>query len=323
LAQPTAGIEKRLKLPESTGRSQARYVIQRPPIPSSQPLIIDCDLLLYDACYRPSRAEPVGPLISKRTSPPNVNTAKEYQEPPQALSGIKLVELPCLDAMPFLAAAMAGKAFADMGAEVIKVEPPRTGSRERSRGPFRDEVPDPETGGLHLYLNANKLGVTLDFGKDRARELLFKLLADTDVLLNPNPPALNGRLGLDWKTLTQQFPRLIVTSLTFFGADSPYRDFRGGDLIATHMSGVGYETPYNQVTDPEKEPPLKPAGHQGDYLTGFTAAAAVMCALFHRNRTGFGQHVDVSQWLALLSMIRPTLGIHTHESRKRPICCAR
>ena len=92
--------------------------------------------------------------------------------PPRALEGIKVVELSCLDTTANSSAAMAGKAFADHGAEVIKVEPPRTGAPERLRGPFKDELPDPETGGVHLYLNTNKLGVTLNLAHQRGRELL-------------------------------------------------------------------------------------------------------------------------------------------------------
>lgn len=247
-----------------------------------------------------------------------MSKSAEYIEPQQALHGISVVELPCLDPMPFFAAAMAGKAFADMGAEVIKVEPPRSGAAERRRGPFRDEVPDPEAGGLHLYLNTNKLGVTLNLKHPGGRELLFKLLDSADILFNPNPPVINERLGLDWRALTERFPKLVVASLTFFGAESLYRDLRGGDLIATHMSTVGYETPINQVTDPPNQPPLKAAGRQADYLTGFTAAAAAMCAIFQRKRTGRGQHVDVSQWLAMVSMVRPTIGVFTHEAPGMP-----
>jgi crotonobetainyl-CoA:carnitine CoA-transferase CaiB-like acyl-CoA transferase len=238
--------------------------------------------------------------------------------PPQALSDLKLIELPCLDPMPYFAAAMAGKAFADLGAEVIKVEPPRVGSSERRRGPFRDELPDPEAGGLHLYLNTNKLGVTLDFERPRGRDLLLKLLDGADILLNPNPPAINERLGIDWQTILARFPKLIVVSLTFFGAESPYRDYRGGDLIATQMSLVGIETPINQATDLPNEPPLKPAGRQADYLAGFTAAGAAMAALFHRKRTGKGQHVDLSQWLAMVSMARPSIGVYTHDRQGAP-----
>ena len=238
---------------------------------------------------------------------------------PGALHGLRVVELPCLDSMPFLAAAMAAKSFADFGAEVIKVEPPAEGAQERKLGPFRDGKHDRETGGLHLFLNTNKLGVTLDLEKPRAREVLFALLGQADVVLNPNLPSFNESNELSWRSLTERFPRLIVVSLTTFGADSPYRDLRGGDLVATQMSGVGYETPWHQVTDLEKEPPLKLAGRQSDYLAGYTAAAAAMIALFDRKHTGAGQHVDVSQWLAMVSMIRPNLGGSTHESTESPL----
>lgn len=239
-------------------------------------------------------------------------------EPPLALGGLKAVEVPCLDEMTFLAAAMAGKAFADHGAEVIKVEPPKRGAQERHLGPFRDGSPDPETGGLHLYLNTNKLGTTLELTHPRAREVLFRLLADADVVFNPNPPALNERYGIGWRALTEQFPRLVVVSVTYFGTESAYRDLRGGDLIATHMSGVGFETPFNQVTDAPNHPPLKIAGRQTDYLTGYTAAAAAMCAIFARKHSGAGQHVDVSQWLSMVSMIRPSIGTLTHEAPEAP-----
>jgi len=239
-------------------------------------------------------------------------------EPPLALDGLNAVELPCLDEMTFLAGAMAGKAFADHGAEVIKVEPPATGARERHLGPYRDDVRNRETGGLHLYLNTNKLGVTLDLARPRAPDLLLKLLAGADVVFNPNPPALNDRLGIGWRTLTERFPQLIVVSVTYFGTESPYRDFRGGDLVATHMSGVGFETPFNQATDAQNHSPLKIAGRQSDYLTGYTAAAAAMCAIFARKHSGRGQHVDVSQWLSMVSMIRPSIGTLTHESPDAP-----
>lgn len=237
---------------------------------------------------------------------------------PQALDDLRVVELPCLDPMAFYAASMAAKALADLGAEVVKIEPP-AGAPERREGPFRGGRPDPETSGLHLYLNTNKFGVTLDLQQARGRELLFRWLAGVDILLNPNPPALADRLGLDGRTLVARFPRLIVVSLTWFGTDSSYRDLRGGDLLAVHMSGVGYETPTNQVTDLERHPPLKPAGRQSDYLCGYTGATAAMLALFHRKLTGAGQQVDVSQWLAMVNTLRPNVGIYFHEAAAAPL----
>ena len=144
---------------------------------------------------------------------------------------------------------------------------------------------------------------------------MFDLLASADIVFNPNRPEVNEKLGIDWRTLTARFPKLIVVSITFFGAESAYRNLRGGDLVATHMSGVGYETPWHQVTDPENQPPLKLGGRQSDYLTGYTAAAAAMCALYSRKSNGAGQHVDVGQWLSMISMIRPNIGFYSHEER--------
>ena len=248
-----------------------------------------------------------------------MNDAGEYRESPQALDGIRVVELPCLDTIPFMAAAMAAKLFADFGAEAIKVEPPRIGAKERGLGPFRDARPDPETGGLHLFLNTNKLGVTLDLERPRGRGLVGRLLESADIVFNPNLPAVNERLGLGWRRLVERFPKLIVVSETFFGAENAYRNFRGGDLVATHMSGVGWGTPPNQVTDLPNQPPLRIGGRQSDYLCAYTAAASAMIALFDRDATGAGQHVDVSQWLSMVNMMRAAMGIYSHESPGNPI----
>jgi crotonobetainyl-CoA:carnitine CoA-transferase CaiB-like acyl-CoA transferase len=236
-----------------------------------------------------------------------------------ALEGVRVVELPCFDPMPFFAAAMAGKLLADYGAEVVKIEPPGSGAAERHWGPFRGEQRGLDNGGLHLYLNTNKLGVTLDLGHPESRDHLYKLLLETDILLNPNPPELNERLELDWRRLTRRFPRLTVVSTTFFGTESAYRNRRGGDLVATQMSVVGYGTPMQQVTDPAVQPPLRLAGRQSDYVTGYTAAAAALCAvLASRHQGGAGIHVDVSQWLAMVQMCRPELAIHSHEAAQAP-----
>jgi len=222
--------------------------------------------------------------------------------------------LPMLDAMPFFAASWAGKTMAELGAEVLKIEPPKIGAQDRRYGPIGRGGSDAETRALHLYLDCNKLSATLDLNDRRGRDLLMRLLDGADVLFNPNPPALNDRMELSWRTLCARFPRLIAVSTTFFGTDSRYRDFRGGDLVATQMSGVGYETPFNQVTDPPNHPPLRAAERQADYMTGYTAAAAAMAAIEGRKRSGKGQHVDVSQWLAMVSTIRINVGELSHDS---------
>jgi len=233
---------------------------------------------------------------------------------PGALDDLKVVELPMLDPMPFFAASMAAKSMAELGAEVLKIEPPKIGAQDRRHGPSGQGGPASETRALHLYLDCNKLSVTLDIEKPRGRKLLMRILSDADVVFNPNPPALCDRLELAWRTLCERFPRLVVVSTTFFGTDSRYRDFRGGDLVATEMSAVGYETPFNQVTDPPNNPPLKAAERQADYMTGYTACAAAMAAIEGRKRTGQGQHIDVNEWLAMVSTIRINVGELSHDS---------
>jgi crotonobetainyl-CoA:carnitine CoA-transferase CaiB-like acyl-CoA transferase len=243
--------------------------------------------------------------------------SKSSESAEGALAGVRVVELPCLDAMPYLAAAMAGKVLGDLDAEVVKVEPP-AGAPERRRGPFPSGFADPERSGLHLYLNTSKLGVTLDLNASGARGLLYDLLASADVVLNPNLAALSRRLGIDWPTLSARFSELVVVSLPFFSPYGPYRDVRGGDLIAAHMSAVSFSTPVNQVTDPPNEPPLKPAERQADYLTGYSAAVGALCGLFYRARTGRGLNVDANQWHAMVSAVRPEIGIYSHESPSAP-----
>ena len=238
----------------------------------------------------------------------------EKSQSPGALDDVKVVELPALDPLPFFAASMAGKAMGDLGAEVLKIEPPKTGAADRRFGPSGGGKPNPETRALHLFLDSNKLSATLDIANPRGHELLMRILGETDVVFNPNPPALNERLGIAWRALCDRFPRLIVVSTTFFGTDSRYSNFRGGDLIATQMSAVGYETPFNQVTDPPNQPPLRAAERQADYMTGFTAGAAALVALQGRNRWGKGQHVDVSQWLAMVSTVRINVGQLSHDT---------
>ena len=131
-----------------------------------------------------------------------------------ALDDLKIVELPALDPIPFFAASMAGRAMADLGAEVIKIEPPNSGARERHCGPSAGTALNPETRALHLFLDCNKLGATLDLEHPRGPELLMQILAGADAVFNPNPPALNQRLGLGWRTLCERFPRLVVVSTT-------------------------------------------------------------------------------------------------------------
>src|SRR5215510_3491585 len=188
-----------------------------------------------------------------------------------ALSGLKVVELSERVAGPFCT-----KVMADLGAEVVKIEKPGIGDVARSRGPFPGDEPHPDRSALFLYLNTNKLGVTLDLSKSEGAALFREVVKDADILVETQPPDFLDSLG------------------------------------------VGYESPFNFVTDPENEPPLKTGGQQADLLAGWTAATATMCAVFHRDLTGQGQHVDISEVEAVAHMVRPNFAWYSHEPPDGP-----
>ena len=209
------------------------------------------------------------------------------------LSDLRVVELGELVSAPY-----AAKLLADLGADVVKVEPPE-GDPARRRGPFPGDAPDPEASGLFLYLNTNKRGVRLDLATPRGREALLRLAAGADLLVENLGPRRMELLGLDAAVLAAANPRLVVASISPFGQSGPYRDRAANDLVVFHMSGYGYHLG-GAVEDPAREPPLKAAEAQADFVAGVNGALAALAALSARDRTGLGQRVDVAALEALV-----------------------
>jgi crotonobetainyl-CoA:carnitine CoA-transferase CaiB-like acyl-CoA transferase len=205
-----------------------------------------------------------------------------------ALDGLKVLEYCQMISGPYC-----GKLLADLGAEVIKVEEPSVGDVARTRGPFPGDVTHPEKSGLFLYLNTNKLGITLNLGTASGRELFRRLAEQADVLLEDRPPGEMAKLGLDYASLSAINPRLIVTSITPFGQTGPYRDYKSYHLNLYHASGHSsffYVAPRER----RKEALVVAGGEVGDYDGGLSAAVATLAALFARLATGQGQHIDIS-----------------------------
>ena len=196
-----------------------------------------------------------------------------------------------------------GKAFADLGADVVKVEP-IGGDRSRTHGPFPGDDPHPEKSGRFLYLNTNKRGVALDIEDEAGRELLRELATSADIFIADLPPTAYGELGLDYETLSARNAGLIMVCASPYGLTGPYRDYQGSAFTAFHVGGMGRETPYNEITDSEAFPPLVDGGDQGDYLTGWTAAIMALIAVFHRSTYGTGQLLDVSAMESVAAMTR-------------------
>jgi len=226
----------------------------------------------------------------------------------QALSGLKVVEY-----SEFVSGPYCGRLLAGLGAEVIKVEKPGLGDKARSWGPFPQDLPQPEKSGLFLYLNMNKLGVTLNVKSAAGAKLFRELVKWADILVENNSPKEMARLGLNYDSLSKLNPSLVMTSITPFGQTGPYRNFKGSDLINSHISGEAFGNPAEGVDNVEQDAPLKTPMHTGDFMTGLSAAVCTMSAVFTRQANGSGQHIDLSQQEALASVGRQELAFYLCE----------
>ncbi|MGH8011480.1 MAG: CaiB/BaiF CoA transferase family protein [Candidatus Binataceae bacterium] len=212
-----------------------------------------------------------------------------------------------------ISAAFGAKMLADLGAEVIKVEPP-SGDLARRRGPFPNHQSDPEKSGIFIYLNANKRGVTADLGREEGRDLLASLLKGADVLIHNVAPPRRAACGLDSNALTAKYPRLIVTSISMFGASGPYSNYNGYELTASNAGGWAYLSP---GASPYPElPPLKCFGSQTDFQGGAHAAITTLAAYMRRLKSGKGQAIDVSEQECITAMLEMNLMHYTYAGRE-------
>lgn len=208
---------------------------------------------------------------------------------PAILDGVKVVDLTSVVFGP-LATQMLG----DLGADVIKVEGPE-GDLLRQVQPSRSKL----MGAAFLGTNRNKRSVVLDLKTQTGRDRLRKLLSDADVMISSIRPAALARLSLDPETLRHENPKLITVSATGFAQDGPYAAKPAFDDSVQSVSGLaGLAT----LRDPEAPPAYAPT-ILADKLGGVTAAYAVMAALFHRERTGEAQHVEVPMFETLASFL--------------------
>ena len=200
------------------------------------------------------------------------------QESPLPLAGIKVIEL--ADGL----GEMCGRMLADFGADVVKVEPPG-GAKSRKMAPL---TRDGKNSCYFLYRNFNKRGVVLDLTQKEDAAELKKLLAGADILLESFKPGTLADMGLDPKELIQEFPHLIVTSITPFGQTGPYSQYEATEQVLFALSGW-----LSTCGIPEK-PPITAPGYMSYDLAGIMGCFGTLLALRKRIRTGLGQHLDVS-----------------------------
>ncbi|HKP16946.1 MAG TPA: CoA transferase [Gaiellaceae bacterium] len=203
--------------------------------------------------------------------------------------------------------AFCAKLFADLGADVLKVEP-RDGDPARRRGAFPRDIPDGNASGLFLYLNANKRSLTLDLAKPTASEIATRLALAVDVVVEDHTPGYLVARGLGFAELHAANPALVIISLTPFGQTGPRAGWKATPLTVYHAGG---HASHLSPATPHR-PPVTVGGLAGEYQAGIVAALAGLAALFGREATG-GQHVDVSKQEALVNLARSEHGRYPNE----------
>jgi len=198
-----------------------------------------------------------------------------------ALSGLRVLE--CGD---FVAAPFAASLFGHLGADVVKVEPPE-GDSNRRRGPFPGGKPNPESSGLHLYLDQAKRGAVLDLDDAGGWADFRRLAAAADVVIASGEAAKLRRRGLTYEALKEVNPVLVVTSVTPFGLDDPRSDLPMRELC--DLAAGGWLSMSPGALDDPSLPPLKPFGQQAHYQAGIHAGVSTLGAIAARERFGIGR----------------------------------
>jgi crotonobetainyl-CoA:carnitine CoA-transferase CaiB-like acyl-CoA transferase len=203
-----------------------------------------------------------------------------------------------LDLSRFLSGPFCTMLLGDMGAEVIKVEPPGVGDDTRAWAPFIGGQ-----GSYYLSTNRNKKSICVDTRQEKGNEVLRRMVKKADVFVENFKPGLMGRLGLDFRSLMALNPRLIYCSISGFGQTGPYWDRPGYDQILQGMSGL------MSITGTEASGPVRVGLAIGDILTALFATYGILSALYARERTGKGQWVTTS-------ILEATVGILTMQAGK-------
>ena len=240
--------------------------------------------------------------------------------PTKALEGLRVIDLSQVYAGPY-----ATKLLADMGAEVIRVEcAARSGRggrlpRTRPGGAFGAQFPGGDTGGrsynrfaYYNELNRNKYAVTLDLTRPRAVDVFKKLVRISDVVVENFSPRVMGNLGLDYESLREENPGIVMVSISGYGHDGPYRDY------VTYGEGIEAMSGLCALTAYPGGGPLKPGVAYADAVSGLLAAFAALAAVRHRRQSGRGQHIDLAMREALTPLLGEALMDYAMNGRVAP-----
>lgn len=231
---------------------------------------------------------------------------------PAVYQGLRVVELAAEPAAEYT-----GRLLAEMGAEVLKIEPP-TGAASRRVGPFAAGIDDGEHSLHFWFYNGDKRSLRIDLDDEAGRAQLGRLLAASDVLVCDLQPHALAAAGLSYETLCGEHPALIVAAITPFGLTGPRKDWKSSDLVLLAAGGPLHMCGY----DDHSVPPIRPGGNQGYHTGTAFAHIGILLALLERQRTGRGQIVDLSIQAALavtVELANP-YWTYTHTLVQRQTC---
>jgi CoA:oxalate CoA-transferase len=218
----------------------------------------------------------------------------------RALEGIRVIDMSHV-----LAAPTTTMFLADLGAEVIHLEPPH-GDDAREYGPFAG-TPGKNHSGYFISLNRNKKSMVLNLKLERGREILRELIKISDILVENFRPSTMGKMGFGWEELQKLNPRLIYAAISGFGHDSPpeYAARPSYDMVAQAYSGL------MSITGPVGGPPCRVGSSVGDIISGQQATIGILAALAYREKTGRGQFYDGSMVDGLFAVLESAVARYT------------
>ncbi|MFZ0889355.1 MAG: CoA transferase [Candidatus Binataceae bacterium] len=225
--------------------------------------------------------------------------------PPGALAGLKVLDLSTHRG------ALCARILADLGADVIKVEPP-DGESGRRLGPFLNDLPHRDRSLFFWFYNLNKRSLTLDYTNPRGAEMFRKLAHCADVVVESFAPGVMERLGLGWEDLRRENSALIMCSISPFGQTGPYRDFEADDTVLAALGGMLY------VNGFPGRAPVRPLGLQAHHSAAYYGAVAIMLALFTRDHDGAGNWIDLSMQEATAASVEHVAGSYFANKQIEP-----
>lgn len=281
-AQPTHGINARY--PGPFAKFSGKPIQSRHPAPTLGQHNDEID--------REERRSPATAALF--AAKPAAETAKEEANTNRPLEGVKI-----LDLFWVLAGPGATRMLADYGATVIRVESRSHLDTLRVIPPYQFNHPHPEGAGGFQSANANKLGITLQMSTDEGRKILHELVEWADVVTESFAPGVAPALGLGYEKLREIKPDLIMISSCLMGQTGPWRSFTGFGNLAASVTG------FQGLASWPGRPPSGPYGAYTDFIGVRYNAISILAALDHRERTGEGQYIDMSQAEAALHFLAP------------------